>query len=175
MSRLSSNRKIQNMDTQTIKLLQDILKYCQEHGHKPDHNIAYHKTLSNINHLIYTRQQKGIAIPKDIPALYAEIKQFPTAAKHRLNLQKATKKLKQESKYDKIQRLTPYDLRIMKQILGDQTFTCFINTDIDIIATKNDESRENQHFSTPRVGDSICTNGSHCMGMGLPAHQTWLP
>ena len=136
MSRLSSNRKIQNMDTQTIKLLQDILKYCQEHGHKPDHNIAYHKTLSNINHLIYTRQQKGIAIPKDIPALYAEIKQFPTAAKHRLNLQKATKKLKQESKYDKIQRLTPYDLRIMKQILGDQTFTCFINTNIDITATK---------------------------------------
>ena len=143
MSKVSSAHKVENMDKQLLQQLQDILKFCEEKGHRPEVDSEQNTTLENIKHLIYIRGRKGISVPDNILSLLAKIKNYPTAVKQKrkdLAFQKATEKTNQQLSFkqrcEQIQELTPYDLEIFKFICGEETFANFMNIDIDPFITK---------------------------------------
>ena len=143
MSKVSSAHKVENMDKQLLQQLQDILNFCEEKGHQPEIDSEQSTTLENIKHLIYIRGRKGISVPDNILSLLAKIKNYPTAVKQKrkdLAFQKATenaeRKLTFKQKYEQIQSLIPFDLKLFEFVYGKENFKQFINTDMDTIVTK---------------------------------------
>ena len=148
MSEISSANKIKNMNEKILKKLTEILHNCKKQGHQPEKDSEDGKYLENIIHLTYIRKQKGIPTPDSILDLYAKIRKFPTALKHQRKeevFQQAEQKIAFERKCKQIQKLIPYNLEIFKFISESgvfetwykkQLFNNFINTDIDIMATK---------------------------------------
>lgn len=141
MSEISSTHKIQNMNEKITNQLQTVLKHCKKTGCRPEPNSEFDTILSNIRHIIYMRNRKGIKTPENINLLFEQIQKYPTAARRNRRSAIVEFELAFQKKYDSIQKLTPHNLQILKFMCGDsqngnKIFQQFINTDMDPIVTK---------------------------------------
>ena len=140
--------KIKNTNEKILKKLKEILKHCEKHGHQPEKHSEDGIYLRYVANFMESRKRKNISTPNTILDLYAKIRNFPTFLQHQHTeelFQQAKQKMTFERKYKQIQELTPYSLEIFKFIsesvifeekYDKQLFNYFINTDIDIMATK---------------------------------------
>jgi len=139
MSRISSDHKLQNTNNRLITGLQEVLQYCKTYGHQPAQNSELMTVVAKTQVLFRVRKEKKIPIPNEMIALYKKIKTFPTekSQKRKDELFKlAAKKTARKNAYQNIQNLTLLDLKILKYVCGKEKFDRFVNTDIDIMATK---------------------------------------
>ena len=143
MSRISSKHKIENTNNRMTANLQEILQYCNTYGYRPGPNNELGVVLAKMQMLFYIRRLRKVPIPNEIMTLFKKINAFPTEKnKHRRDLLlkqaslRVARKNAFELKYKKIQKLTSLDLNVLKFICGREKFNRFVNTDIDIMATK---------------------------------------
>jgi len=143
MSQISSAHKVENTNKSVLQQLQNTLDFCEKYGHQPEPESDLGVIMKKVQHLTFVRKANGIAIPEEIPNLYAKIRSFQTAAKHRRRemraneeIMKNVQQLTLKQNYERIQKLTSHNLNIFKFIFGDSKFNRFLNTGIDPLATK---------------------------------------